>query len=101
LNREVFDTLREAKVLVERWRREYNHTRLHSSLGYILPAPEAVLPVMRTHHCCCSVPLHYILHNGDTESGAMTNVRNGVLDRDRSQGGDAVSQMKTVGNGAV
>ena len=25
LNREVFDTLLEAKVLVERWRRDYNH----------------------------------------------------------------------------
>lgn len=61
LNREVFDTLWEAKVLVERWRREYNHTRPHSSLGYIPPAPEAVLPVMRTHPHCCSVPLRYIL----------------------------------------
>lgn len=45
LNREVFDTLLEAKVLVERWRREYNHIRPHSSLGYRPPAPEAVLPV--------------------------------------------------------
>ena len=30
LNREVFDTLVEAKVLVERWRGEYNHIRPHS-----------------------------------------------------------------------
>jgi transposase InsO family protein len=45
LNREVFDTLLEAKVLVGRWRREYNHIRPHSSLGYRPPAPEAVLPV--------------------------------------------------------
>ena len=44
LNRELFDTLLEAKVLVERWRREYNHIRPHSSLGYRPPAPEAVLP---------------------------------------------------------
>jgi transposase InsO family protein len=44
LNREVFDTVLEAKVLVARWRQEYNHIRPHSSLGYRPPAPEAVLP---------------------------------------------------------
>ena len=44
LNREVFDTVWEAKVLVERWRREYNQTRLHSALGFRPPAPEAVCP---------------------------------------------------------
>jgi len=43
LNREVFDTIREAKVLVERWRREYNHIRPHSSLGYRPPEPEVVI----------------------------------------------------------
>lgn len=42
LEREVFDTLLEAKVLIERWRLEYNHVRPHSSLGYRPPAPEAV-----------------------------------------------------------
>ncbi|MCE9603296.1 MAG: IS3 family transposase [Planctomycetia bacterium] len=42
LEREIFDTLREAKVLIERWRREYNTIRPHSSLGYRPPAPEAV-----------------------------------------------------------
>lgn len=41
LEREIFDTLREAKVLIERWRREYNTVRPHSSLGYRPPAPEA------------------------------------------------------------
>jgi len=43
LNRELFDTLLEAKVLTERWRKEYNHIRPHSSLGYRPPAPEAVM----------------------------------------------------------
>ena len=43
LNRELFDTLFEAKVLTERWRKEYNHIRPHSSLGYRPPAPEAVM----------------------------------------------------------
>jgi putative transposase len=44
LNREIFDTLLEAKVLIERWRRAYNTTRPHSSLGYQPPAPEAIQP---------------------------------------------------------
>ena len=44
LNREIFDTLWEAKVLIERWRYEYNTIRPHSSLGYKPPAPEAVKP---------------------------------------------------------
>lgn len=43
LNREVFTTLKEAKVLIEQWKKEYNHIRPHSALGYQPPAPEAVL----------------------------------------------------------
>ena len=42
LNGEIFDTLLEAKVLIERWRVEYNTIRPHSSLGYRPPAPEAI-----------------------------------------------------------
>ena len=42
LNREIFTTLEEAKVLTEVWRREYNQVRPHTSLGYKPPAPEAV-----------------------------------------------------------
>ena len=44
LNVEIFDTLWEAKVLAERWRREYNQRRAHSALAYRPPAPEANLP---------------------------------------------------------
>jgi len=44
LNREVFTSLWEARVLVEGWRREYNEVRPHSALGYRPPAPEAVMP---------------------------------------------------------
>ena len=43
LNREVFTTLIEARVLIKQWHQEYNHIRPHSSLGYRPPAPEAVL----------------------------------------------------------
>lgn len=35
----------EAKVLVERWRREYNQVRPHSALGYRGPAPETREPL--------------------------------------------------------
>jgi len=44
LKRELFHTLKEAQVLVERWRWHYNHVRPHSALGYRPPAPEAILP---------------------------------------------------------
>lgn len=42
LNGEIFFTLFEAQVLIERWRRFYNTKRPHSSLGYKPPAPETV-----------------------------------------------------------
>lgn len=43
LNGEVFDTVLEAKIIIEQWRGEYNTERPHSSLGYLPPAPEAKL----------------------------------------------------------
>jgi len=42
LDREIFYTLLETKVLVERWRQHYNKIRPHSSLDYRSPAPEAI-----------------------------------------------------------
>ncbi len=53
LNGEIFYTLREAKVLMEGWRREYNKVRPHSALGYRPPAPETILPLPPG-----SAPLH-------------------------------------------
>ncbi len=44
LNTELFYSLKEATVLVERWRQHYNTIRPHSSLGYRPLAPETVLP---------------------------------------------------------
>ena len=38
LNREVFYSVKEAKVLVEDWWLEYNNHRPHSGLGYMTPA---------------------------------------------------------------
>ena len=51
LNGEIFYTLKEAKVLIERWRQLYNRVRPHSSLGQRPPAPDAVLstpPALRS-----------------------------------------------------
>lgn len=45
LNGEIFYTLKEAKVLIEEWRKTYNTIRPHSSLDYRPPAPKALLPV--------------------------------------------------------
>jgi transposase InsO family protein len=38
LNREIFGTLAEARVILESWRVEYNELRPHSSLGYLSPS---------------------------------------------------------------
>ncbi len=42
LTGEIFYNLKEAQVLIERWRRHYNTVRPHSALGYKAPAPEAL-----------------------------------------------------------
>ncbi len=41
LDPEFFYTLKDVQVIIERWRREYNTFRPHSSLGYRPPAAEA------------------------------------------------------------
>ncbi len=45
LDTEIFFSLREAQILIERWRRHYNKVRPHSALGYRPPAPEAIIQV--------------------------------------------------------
>jgi transposase InsO family protein len=42
LNGEVFNSLREAQALIERWRRHDNEARPHSSLGYRPPTLEVL-----------------------------------------------------------
>jgi len=44
LNGEIFYSLKEAQVVIEPWRVQYNEVRPHSSLGYRPPAPKAILP---------------------------------------------------------
>ena len=43
---DIIHKLREAQVLIERWRVFYNTGRLHSSLGYRPPAPETNMPIL-------------------------------------------------------
>ncbi|MBL8805351.1 MAG: IS3 family transposase [Rhodospirillales bacterium] len=42
LNGEIFYSLREARIVIEKWRKHYNEKRPHSSLGYRPPAPVTV-----------------------------------------------------------
>ncbi len=48
LNREIFTTLTEAKILIEQWRNEYNHIRPYSALDYRPPARQAIIPLTLT-----------------------------------------------------
>jgi putative transposase len=43
LNGESFDTLKEAKVIIESWRKHYNEIRPHSSLNYRPPEPKVLI----------------------------------------------------------
>ena len=63
LDVEWFDTLLEAKVLIERWRVEYNTIRPHSSLGYRPPAPEAIQPWLNSSRR--SLPNKNLLNKND------------------------------------
>jgi putative transposase len=44
LNGEIFYSLKEARIVIESWRRYYNEVRPHSSLGYRPPAPAVLFP---------------------------------------------------------
>ncbi len=45
LNGEIFYTLKEAQIIIEKWRIHYNTVRPHSALGYRPPAPETIVPL--------------------------------------------------------
>src|SRR5262249_13267643 len=44
LNGEIFYSLKEAQIVIEKWRVNYNTKRPHSALGYRPPAPAACSP---------------------------------------------------------
>jgi len=62
LKREVFDSLMEAKVLVEKYRREYNEERPHSALNYTTPAEFAA-------QCSVNLKLGSSRARGETRFG--------------------------------
>jgi putative transposase len=51
LNREIFATLKEAAVIIESWRKEYNQQRPHSALGYLTPQEFAAAHKTDTTYC--------------------------------------------------
>ena len=61
LNREIYYNLKEAKVLIENWRLEYNTVGPHSSLGYRPPAPEAIKSFCSSKDRC---PPGHVFHTG-------------------------------------
>ena len=48
LNGEIFYSLKEAQVVIEQWRVQYNTVRPHSALGYRPPAPGAYRVCVKT-----------------------------------------------------
>jgi transposase InsO family protein len=56
LNGEIFYTLREAEVIIERWRQHYNTVRPHASLAYRPPAPEVIIPVLAAWPAAPTLP---------------------------------------------
>ena len=40
---EVFYSIKEAKIIIEDWRKHYNTVRPHSALRYRPPAPESIV----------------------------------------------------------
>ncbi len=67
LNLEIFDTMLEANVLIERWRRHSNEVRPHSSLNYRPPAPEAISPASSLATFAALKPPNCLNKNMDTE----------------------------------
>ena len=49
LNGEIFYSLKEAQIVIEQWRVEYNTLRPHSALGYRPPVPAAYSPLGSTN----------------------------------------------------
>jgi putative transposase len=76
LKGEVFYTLAEAKVLIERWRQEYNQVRPHSAGGYRPAAPEAILPLPPGSAPPGSNGLRSDISSGTTFGGRSAPIRN-------------------------
>ena len=51
LNGEIFYTLKEAQIIIEKWRKHYNTKRPHSALGYRPPAPKPSSQWTKSRSC--------------------------------------------------
>jgi putative transposase len=75
LNGEIFYSLKEAQIVIEQWRVQYNTRRPHSSLGYRPPAPEAYRPVISTNEFQspgCDVDSHSAWYKTSVRSKQVT-----------------------------
>jgi putative transposase len=66
LNENLFSNLAEARTIIENWRKDYNTTRPHTSLGGIAPADYA-------RQLITSRPASLELRNGSTQQALTTN----------------------------
>ena len=73
MNGEIFYSLKEAQVLTEKWRVEYNTERPHSALGYRPPAPQAILPKKQGHGDMENAPRFPDPHTPDDDYGQLSN----------------------------
>jgi transposase InsO family protein len=73
LNGEIFYSLKEAQILTERWRVEYNTERPHSALGYRPPAPQAILPKQQGHGDMENAPRFPHPHTPGDDYGQLFN----------------------------
>jgi hypothetical protein len=78
LNGEIFYSLREAQIIIERWRNHCNTKRPHSALGYCPPAPEAIVLMDQR-------PIVHQLSIWTTQVGLLNrtnpNLRRGAISR--------------------
>lgn len=72
LNGEIFCSLKEAQVVIEQWRVQYNTVRPHSSLGYRPPAPKAILP-KQGHGAMVNAARFTHLHTPGGDYGRTSN----------------------------
>ena len=73
LNGEIFYSIRELRVLAERWRIHYNTVRPHSALGYRPPAPQAILLKKMGHGDMENAVRFPHLHTPDGDYGQLSN----------------------------
>jgi len=72
LSMEWFRSRVEAKVVIETWRRHYNHVRPHSSLGYLTPAAFAAKLAASCTNAPAASGLHVRTARQDTSETPAT-----------------------------